>query len=623
MRNFPGDWVTPSALGGLAGRITSLLSKFGKLASPPEIFPGRGVANHVSVVAFATFNDEAVARAAVQKLHGLDMRPLAQRQGGLPPREADLFFAEQLETPTAAARNLARQKGAKGLAVRQAAAAFVPPLASAAGRPSQPANAGGLEENLLVRGFPASWGEQQVRRLFVLFGGVASVSFVSDAQHGRAARVRLRDTTAVARAAEQLNGVRIGDNDEMEECKVFVQLVGKRAGSRLVTVAEVEAPARDSRSMTPVELEEFERQKKLEVAATIVADMNASRQQRRMMAALLEAERRRQEPKMREAEVAAMSAADVEAVSWRRATLEAERKSREMEVVEGKAMAARDTESKRWRRQYLEAERLQREARQKKEALERRERRRMKEEERASQRVEEAERSLREEEEWRRKEEEERLRQVLEANLHAARANEVAEMLAPLSPRLVLRSSSSSEGESSHGAEKAEGSTKRSQSEGSASTRGRGKRARGEGGRSASSSNDPASGAEACSDRSAKIPSGSERCSSDRSESRASGGEGESGSRKRSCSEHSGSERSASGKRPSSSKRSGSKRSSSGSSHDDESRRKRSRKARRRRSKKERKGKGDGGKKSHKSKGKKHKRGKKKKKRRASSDSES
>ena len=55
-----------------------------------------------------------------------------------------------------------------------------------------------------MRGFPASWGEPQalineavsasreVKYLFVVFGGTASVRMVRDAEFGRAARVTLK-----------------------------------------------------------------------------------------------------------------------------------------------------------------------------------------------------------------------------------------------------------------------------------------------------------------------------------------------------------------------------------------------------------------------------------------------
>merc|ERR1712070_1073171 len=84
--------------------------------------------------------------------------------------------------------------------------------------------------------------------------------------------------------------------------------------------------------MNPSERAEYEHRKRLDAAVAAVANVNLSKQRRRMAAALLEAERKRQEPKLREAELAAMTKADEEASAWRKALLEAERQIQAREL---------------------------------------------------------------------------------------------------------------------------------------------------------------------------------------------------------------------------------------------------------------------------------------------------
>jgi len=85
---------------------------------------------------------------------------------------------------------------------------------------------------IMVKGFPRSWREQQVRLVFALFGGVGAVRFVVDPKTGqRMAYVELKNRENMAKAVEQLHNTKVGDGELIEECVVSCELFGDALGS--------------------------------------------------------------------------------------------------------------------------------------------------------------------------------------------------------------------------------------------------------------------------------------------------------------------------------------------------------------------------------------------------------
>merc|ERR1719487_2464360 len=81
---------------------------------------------------------------------------------------------------------------------------------------------------ILIQGFPASWGEQQVKLVFALYGGVSTVRFMADPRDSskRVALIELKDAEKVAKAAEQLSNGQVGDGELIEECTVTCKAFG-------------------------------------------------------------------------------------------------------------------------------------------------------------------------------------------------------------------------------------------------------------------------------------------------------------------------------------------------------------------------------------------------------------
>jgi len=85
---------------------------------------------------------------------------------------------------------------------------------------------------IMVKGFPRSWREQQVRLVFALFGGVGAVRFVVDSTGQRVAYVELKNRENMAKAVEQLHNTKVGDGELIEECVVSCELFGDALGGR-------------------------------------------------------------------------------------------------------------------------------------------------------------------------------------------------------------------------------------------------------------------------------------------------------------------------------------------------------------------------------------------------------
>eukprot|EP00439_Symbiodinium_sp_Y106_P048589 s693_g6.t1 len=91
--------------------------------------------------------------------------------------------------------------------------------AGAAAPPTEPC--------ILVRGFPASWREQQVRLVFALFGGIGSVRFASSTGE-RVAYVELKNKENMPKAVEQLHNTKVGDGELIEDGELARLSLGEK-----------------------------------------------------------------------------------------------------------------------------------------------------------------------------------------------------------------------------------------------------------------------------------------------------------------------------------------------------------------------------------------------------------
>ena len=203
----------------------------------------------------------------------------------------------------------------------------------------------GEQSYLVVHGLHASWGALQVQALFTPFSGVAALRFVPDAEHGRAAFVKLLDEALYATAAQRLDGTVASGGLGAEACRVRCRRVVGRAERvrreqaeerrrREWEAGEAECLAESAlllalRGASAADDADLEgRRRRLESAAVSLRDPAFGKQGRRMLLALLETERRRQEPRLLEQRRRATAAADAEAREWREALWNAERQRR-------------------------------------------------------------------------------------------------------------------------------------------------------------------------------------------------------------------------------------------------------------------------------------------------------
>lgn len=77
---------------------------------------------------------------------------------------------------------------------------------------------------ITVRGFPETWTEMQIRLVFAVYGGVASVTFL-ESHVGRVAYVKLKDLSQTARAVQQLHNTAVGDGSAT--CTITCELLGE------------------------------------------------------------------------------------------------------------------------------------------------------------------------------------------------------------------------------------------------------------------------------------------------------------------------------------------------------------------------------------------------------------
>mmetsp|Transcript_13148 Transcript_13148/g.29940 ORF Transcript_13148/g.29940 Transcript_13148/m.29940 type:complete len:716 (+) Transcript_13148:107-2254(+) len=198
LRNFPKNWSSAE----LPAKLNNLLSKFGKLANPPEIVKdARGSAKSATAV----YMDAGHAQTAVKTLHGIDMRSKEEKRqnGERPPSALEKFFAQIVNTSIVA--NIG------------------------------PAD---VEDSCLVMsGFPDSWGQEQLRCVLMPYGGIASSRF-SDAPGHRVAHVVLKEAGRMPHAAKDLDRAEVGDGDIIEQCELQCRYIVSSNEAREIQEAE-------------------------------------------------------------------------------------------------------------------------------------------------------------------------------------------------------------------------------------------------------------------------------------------------------------------------------------------------------------------------------------------------
>jgi len=77
---------------------------------------------------------------------------------------------------------------------------------------------------IVVRGFPDTWQDKDIRFVFAVYGGVSAASFGKDAQ-GSFARVNLKTPNNMAKAVSNLHNTQVGDGEFIEDsCVVSCEM---------------------------------------------------------------------------------------------------------------------------------------------------------------------------------------------------------------------------------------------------------------------------------------------------------------------------------------------------------------------------------------------------------------
>jgi len=96
-----------------------------------------------------------------------------------------------------------------------------------------------IRGSLVIKGFPASWSEKQMKFVFAPFGGLSSIHMeedkapadAADQSRIRLAYVKLRNETSIDKAVANLHQTKVGDGDLVEDCVVSCQRWRSRAWS--------------------------------------------------------------------------------------------------------------------------------------------------------------------------------------------------------------------------------------------------------------------------------------------------------------------------------------------------------------------------------------------------------
>ncbi|CAE8728983.1 unnamed protein product, partial [Polarella glacialis] len=186
-RNFPASWVAPAALEVLPQKVQSLLQRLGPLEGPPVISQGPS-----GFQAIARFQNASDARAAVQTLHGFDMRTPAEKQAAnfQAPKEGECFSLRIAEEAGAAA-------GTGGAAAGTGVSA---PKAAARKRRLKP-------NGIFLWPLPPNWGEKDVLLLASPYGSIQRtlVQPLANGQNG--ALIDYQKDAAASAALAALNGL--------------------------------------------------------------------------------------------------------------------------------------------------------------------------------------------------------------------------------------------------------------------------------------------------------------------------------------------------------------------------------------------------------------------------------
>jgi len=361
MQNFPQDWTTPDALPKLPVKAQALLNRFGEIVGKPTVStcmtPGADGNSKPIYVVEAMFAELSMARKAVERLDGFDMRPEKLKASGARPSPSDIFSVQLLQATPAADRSAVSTGAAKaGILDTNAGQQASKPMPAAG--PAAELNVPEQEEScLLVRGFPPSWGEEQVRFLFVVFGGASSVRFIEDPHFGTASLVELKNSSSLQRAAKDLNDTDVGDGEVIvDECHITCRFIeGRRAKAEAARHPLDEDRKRKDKAGNNLPAEGSKRRKQAREALAKEAEQRAL-ESAAMMKADMEAQW------LRQAEAQARAHAEAERLRWEQAEAERIRweQAREREVEERRRaqQAEEDKAEEERRAREVEEERL-------------------------------------------------------------------------------------------------------------------------------------------------------------------------------------------------------------------------------------------------------------------------
>eukprot|EP00933_Yihiella_yeosuensis_P071556 TRINITY_DN79764_c0_g1_i1.p1 TRINITY_DN79764_c0_g1~~TRINITY_DN79764_c0_g1_i1.p1 ORF type:complete len:876 (+),score=232.78 TRINITY_DN79764_c0_g1_i1:66-2693(+) len=200
-RNFPASWVAESALKVLPQKVQSLLQRLGPLVGPPEISQGPS-----GLLAVARFQKSSDAQAAVQTLHGFDMRTPAEKEAAnyAKPQESECFsltLAPPDATPPAPAP--APTSAPAGAATAAGAA----PAAGAAAPTAATRKKRYRTNGVILWPLPVTWGEKDVGMIVAPYGPILrlKVEMMTNGQKG--ALIDYQKDAAASAALSALNGM--------------------------------------------------------------------------------------------------------------------------------------------------------------------------------------------------------------------------------------------------------------------------------------------------------------------------------------------------------------------------------------------------------------------------------